>query len=68
MIYFCVLLSEKYYGNTGCQVFKQGVQNWKDFPLKINIPKKILNFENQCNGEVPKSASKSFSIFFNEKY
>ena len=27
------------YGNTGCQVFKQGVQNWKYFCLKINIPK-----------------------------
>jgi hypothetical protein len=20
-----------HYGNTGCRVFKQGVQNWKDF-------------------------------------
>ena len=28
-----------HYGNTGCRVFKQGVQNWKDFCLKINIPK-----------------------------
>ena len=28
-----------YYGNMGCRVFKQGVQNWKDFCLKINIPK-----------------------------
>ena len=27
------------YGNTGCRVFEQGVQNWKDFCLKINIPK-----------------------------
>ena len=27
------------YGNTGCWVFKQGVHNWKDFCLKINIPK-----------------------------
>ena len=27
------------YGNTGCRVFKRGVQNWKDFCLKINIPK-----------------------------
>ena len=27
------------YGNTGCQVFKGGVQNWTDFCLKINIPK-----------------------------
>ena len=27
------------YGNTGCGVFKRGVQNWKYFCLKINIPK-----------------------------
>ena len=27
------------YGNTGCWVFMQGVQNWKYFCLKINIPK-----------------------------
>ena len=27
------------YGNTGCWVFKRGVLNWKDFCLKINIPK-----------------------------
>jgi hypothetical protein len=26
------------YGNTDCRVFKQGVQNWKDFCLEINIP------------------------------
>ena len=36
------------YGNTGCRVFKQGVQNWKDFCLRINIPKE--------NGEESKSA------------
>ena len=27
------------YGNTGCRVFKWGVQDWKYFCLKINIPK-----------------------------
>ena len=27
------------YGNMGCGVFKQGVQNWKHFCLKINILK-----------------------------
>ena len=26
-------------GNTGCWVFKRGIQNWKDFCLKINVPK-----------------------------
>ena len=27
------------YGNTGCGVFKRGVQNQKDFCIEINIPK-----------------------------
>ena len=27
------------YGNTGCGVFKRGIQNQKDFCIKINIPK-----------------------------
>ena len=26
-----------YYGNTGCRIFKPGIQNLKDFCLKINI-------------------------------
>ena len=28
-----------WYGNIGCRVFKGGIQNLKDFWLKINIPK-----------------------------
>ena len=28
-----------HYGSMGCRVFKRGVQNWKDFCIKINIPK-----------------------------
>jgi hypothetical protein len=28
-----------HYGNTGCEVLKRGIQNWKDFCLRINIPK-----------------------------
>ena len=28
------------YGSTGCWVIKRGVQNWKDFCLKINMPKR----------------------------
>ena len=27
------------YGNTSCRVFKGGIQNWKDFCLKINLTK-----------------------------
>ena len=29
----------RHYGNTGYRVFKEGIQNWKYFCLKINIPK-----------------------------
>ena len=35
------------YGNTGCGVFKRGVQNQKDFCIRIDIPKgnyQILSF------------------------
>ena len=28
-----------HYGNAGCRVFKRGIQNWKYFYLRINIPK-----------------------------
>ena len=38
-----------YNGNTGCQVFKWGVQNQ-------HAQRKLLNFENWCNGKVSKSA------------
>ena len=38
-IYQVFLDGCKVYGNTGCWVFKTGVQNWKDFCLKINKPK-----------------------------
>ena len=38
---FRFILSKNYvsYVNTICRDFKRGVQNWKDFCLKINIPK-----------------------------
>ena len=39
-----MLTSVTAYGNKGCRVFKQGVQNWKDFCLKINIPKEVIEF------------------------
>ena len=42
----------KNYGNTGCGVFKRGLQN---FCLQITISqRKLLNFENWVNGEVSK--------------
>ena len=45
------------YVNTGCGVFKGGIQNKKGFWLKINCSQmKSLNFENWCNGKVSKSA------------
>ena len=47
----------EYYGNMGCRVFKQGVQTWKDFlHMNQHTQSKLLNFENWCSGEVPKSA------------
>ena len=55
------------YGNTGCEVFKGGIQNEKGFWLKINCSQtKSLNFANRCNGEVSKSAKiwLSKSIFY----
>ena len=32
------------YGNTGCQVFKWEVQNWRDFCLKLTYPKEMIEF------------------------
>ena len=39
-----VNLLHEYCGNTGCRVFKRGIKNLKDFCLKINIPKGIIEF------------------------
>jgi len=36
---FWHILTNCQYGNTGCRVFKRGVQNYKDFCIRINIPK-----------------------------
>ena len=69
---------DKYYGNTGCGVFKREIENYKYFCLRINIPKrKLLNFglmvscqkvskfDFQSNFLCQKS-SKSFSFFIIE--
>ena len=50
----CLKIFNPGYGNRGCRVFKGGIQNWNGFCLKIQ--RKLLNFENWCNGEVSKSA------------
>ena len=43
-----------YYGNTGCQV---GVTKLERFlPKNQHTQRKLLNFENLCNGKVSKSA------------
>ena len=40
------------YGITGCGIFKVGIQNWKDFCIKINCSQmKLPNFEHWTNGE-----------------
>ena len=69
-------LTAKNYGNTGCRVFKQGVQNWKDFCLKVNIHKGhdwILRFGAmgrcpkvpKCDFQSQFSMSKIIGIFLN---
>ena len=68
-----------HYGNTGCRVFKWGVQNWKDFCLKINIPWKeiielwelviwggVKNWANWFKIDAIKKCVHKL-IFFNEK-
>ena len=41
------------YGNTGCGVLKELIQNQKGFWVKINcIEMKLTNFENWNNGEL----------------
>ena len=41
------------YGNTGCGVFKGGIQNYKGFGLKINCSQiKLLNFDNGDSQEL----------------
>ena len=43
------------YGNTGCGVFKGGIENQKGFQLKINSNKmKVLNFENWGSNRLSK--------------
>ena len=39
------------HGNTGCQVFKRGVQMKTDFCHRINIgtERKLMDFENWCS-------------------
>jgi len=70
------------YGNTGCGVFKQGIQNLKDFCLRINIPRLkdcILSFGLKASCQkVPnltfkvnflrQKSFKSFSFFFIIEY
>ena len=42
-------------GNTGCGVFKGGIQNQKDIWVKIDRSQmKLLNFENRSNDKVTK--------------
>ena len=45
------------YGNNGYGVSSPGIQNWKDFCLKINCSQmKLPNFENWCSGKLSKIA------------
>ena len=50
-------VNSEMYGNTGCGVFKGGIQNWKEFWLKTHCSQmKSFNFANWLNGEVSKRA------------
>ena len=42
------------YGNTGCGVFKRGVQLERFLPKNQHTQRKLLNFENWVNGEASK--------------
>ena len=43
------------YGNIGCEVFKEGIQNQKDFWLKINCSQiKLPNLEKLSSGKLSK--------------
>ena len=58
-MYVLMYISKNYvvdsYGNTGCRVFKQGGTKLERFLHKNQHTKrKLLNLENQCNGEVSK--------------
>ena len=50
----CLSILRAQYGNTGCGIFKQGVQNQKKMPKNQHTQRKLLNFENWVNGEVSK--------------
>ena len=52
------------YGNRGCGVFKQRVQNFKKLPKNQHTQRKLLNFENWVNGEVSKTAKIWLSKFW----
>ena len=53
------------YGNTGCGVFKGGIQNQRGIWLKINCSQmKSLYFANWCNGEVSKSHPNLSDFFY----
>ena len=54
-----------YYGNTGCGVFKGGIQNLNSFGLQISCSQmKLLNFANSFGGVVSKGAKFDFQSKF----
>ena len=58
---FCVCFSlplwptvQRQYGNTGYRVFKRGYKLERIFHKNHHPQKKLMNFENWCNGELSK--------------
>jgi hypothetical protein len=55
IIQFWIILTTRSPSNTGCGIFKRGIQNLKVFWLKINCSQmKLPNFDNWSNGELSK--------------
>ena len=42
------------YGNMGCRVFKGGTKLERFLPKNLHTQRKLLNFENWCNGDPSK--------------
>ena len=54
----------KYYGDTGCLVFKEDTKLERFLPKNQHTKRKLSNFENWCNGEVSKVPKFDFQSQF----
>ena len=83
LIIFQLITLQWQYGNTGCWVFKWEIQNWKDFCMRIIIPKwnywilsfglttscqKVANFDFRSQFFMSKIILIILKFFFVEEY